>query len=314
MLGIPYEASRYVDSIDQNTTTLNVGRAGYCFNPWNDLIYGNPLDDTYGIGRYDTTLKLRQYFEDANLGENIAKDFSNVYPGDLLFEQRTSSGTTYHVGIVLHKYNATNNDETSAPQVLIAECSNSSMPIKMRALTLKDLNTDIRSDGTVDGWSYVGHPVYQTCPLHQEEVLLTQDVAYDSCHWDISNLDVHASDLLTLCFTYTPQELENGTNVVYDGENLNGSTITGSGDEDQIGDNDGADDQTYDVNELPFISMIAKFDTSATDGTNTYSYPYSTIYKFPRNVTRSQEFGTNETGISYDIAIPFIPRPYNKDT
>ena len=202
MLGIPYEASRYTPGI--NNDTLNVGMAGYCFNPWKGNIEQSPIPDAdgnyYGVGLYDNNQRMAAYFRSAGLLETLAEDASNAYPGDIIWKVRDGSLTEYHCGIVLHRYNAGVNAGSGQPVLLIAECVNSSMPCHLSYIHLNELSVN----GEVDGWYYVGHPIYQTLDQHAHEVLIEQNTAFTSCRWDVSNLDIKACDYLTLVLTWKP--------------------------------------------------------------------------------------------------------------
>lgn len=208
MLGIPYDASRYAAGVDNDT--LNVGKAGYSFNPWNGNIGPSPIptDGVYtGVGIYGNNDRMVEYFRKAGLLEEIAEDGSNVYPGDIIWQCKTSGGTPYHCGIVIAKYGTSANE--TYPIMMYAHCNNSSMPCQYMPM----LASELSANGAADGWKLVGHPVYQTVDPVKNDVIIEQKTGFASMRWDVSKLDVRSSDLLTISLDWTPADVTEFLNI-----------------------------------------------------------------------------------------------------
>ncbi len=213
MLGIPYDASRYAAGVDNDT--LNVGKAGYCFNPWNGNVGPSPIptDGVYtGVGIYGNNERMSEFFRKAGLREEMAEDCSNVYPGDIIW-QMDHANNIYHCAIVIAKYPSSVNE--TYPVLLYAECNNSSMPCQYKALNLSELivNGSVDSQNRPNGWYYVGHPVYQTVDPTANEVIIEQKTGFATMRWDVSKLDVRSSDLLTISLDWTPASATEFLNI-----------------------------------------------------------------------------------------------------
>ena len=213
MLGVPYTASRYVAGVDNDR--INVGKAGYCFNPWNGNVEEGPIPDAdgnyHGVGLYGNNERMHAYFLERGMLELVANDASNVYPGDVIFWKQNSGGKSsiFHCGIVLHRYETSSNDSNTEPVALYAECVNASQPCKFAYLTLSDLNIN----GATNGVYSVAHPVYQECPQHANDIIVKQEGSASSMRWNVSGIDVVSSDLLTLSFTWKPSSSSEYINV-----------------------------------------------------------------------------------------------------
>lgn len=197
LLGVPYLYSTYNSNYNKNS----IGRAGYCFNPWQEKITSENVDD------YEQANALYARFLELGLGEKIHSDWSNISAGDVLWRRSDNANDvdkfSDHVGICLGVAN--NNifdcDPNSTPMFLIADCSNRSVPVQIKWYTLAGM--------LYSKWYYVGKPTYQVLPtrecvkLFEADSLTQETVVYNSVDYN-NNSKVRNNDILTFEFDFLP--------------------------------------------------------------------------------------------------------------
>ena len=205
MLGIPYDYSRY--NTAQPVDHLNVGAAGYSYNPWQEEI---TVDN---ITKYDTSNKLLKRFIDLGLAEPISSDKKNISAGDVLFYGSSVDDIT-HCSIVLdvsdqsyERRETTATPVTYTPMVLIGESSNHSVTVSSTWKTYDSL----------DGYIYVGHPQYNYTAPMESELLATIGRSFSNLQIGVANWGLVNSDIITIEADFEPSALNQFMNLQING-------------------------------------------------------------------------------------------------
>lgn len=197
LLGIPYEASRYVHT---TSTTQNVGYAGYSANIWNEPITLANYDAYYN------TFKMWKRFCTLGQGRNINADYSNVSAGDVVWmapKDLDEDGTITdedisHVGIVLATSGLyTDASDVMTPVLLIAECTSTTYSIQCKWYSPRDLEKN--------HVYWVAKPNYQYTSDVESEVLIEVNNGFAN-HTFEKSFDLKNGDLVTVDFDFTPNE------------------------------------------------------------------------------------------------------------
>ena len=172
LMGVPFEYSAYVEENLLNGKSYNhLGKAGYCFNIYGEEITEENFEDWYN------TRRMYDRFKELNCAEPITSDYSNVNVGDVVWfspdakmsdTEQKKIDEIGHVGIVMSVLNRFKDGDSSAPVLVIAECTSATYTIKCKAYSSSSLITK--------GVYLVGKPVYQNVIERETEILM----AYDS--------------------------------------------------------------------------------------------------------------------------------------
>lgn len=217
LLGIPYEASRYVHT---TASTHKVGYAGYTANIWNEPITLSNFD------LYYNTQRLFERFVELGQARNINKDYSNVSAGDVVWfapkplykkddngklildengakivvDREAKPYDITHVGIVLATSGLyTSKDDKLTPSVLIAECTSTTYSIQCKWYTPFDL-----SENNVN---WCAKPNYQYTSDIETDVLLELNNGFANYSFE-KNFGLKNGDLITFDFDFTPNSNE----------------------------------------------------------------------------------------------------------
>ena len=191
MLGIPYEWSTYNSSISASAD--NIGRAGYCFNPW----FGSITDEN--VDTFNQTQRMFNRLASIGRGRKLANDYSNCQPGDILFCSHTDDPSgIYHCGICLAVSPIPFDAESTNPKILIAEVINAPYPVRFLWKSASTL--------VADDWKFVGRPVYQTTPPMEDDVIIELEKAYQS--FTAEGFNLTNGEIVTLDFDWYPQSTD----------------------------------------------------------------------------------------------------------
>lgn len=210
LLGVPYEKSMYNPYYnDLRHNCINT--VPYSFNLWGEDI----TEENYDKHMY--TWNMAKRFEELGLGFKPNKNFSNLAPGDVVF---FSAGKDFnddlkninHVGIVMAKHPGEFEEDKASTEKFrederkvlytFAEVMSGSKSV----VTVRTVQMDSRR--LVErGVCYIGRPTYSTMPDSKRLIGYKTGIARN-VSFDVSELDLRAQDMVTLCFDYTPTSPE----------------------------------------------------------------------------------------------------------
>lgn len=207
LLGIPYEYTTY-NSYNSNGT-YPIGKAGYCYNVWDDAIDNDPD----AVELYFNTIRLYKRFAELGQGNKINPTYNNVKPGDVLFcsHDPDDPDEIYHCGICLavgpNQYNEVGTD----PVILIAEVLNG--PYCARV--------SWKSSAMIadEGWWFYGRPVWPYTEPEEVELIAACDYT-DQTLTIVKDFDIFNQEILTFEFDYTPVSTDQYLNVYGSGAHL----------------------------------------------------------------------------------------------
>jgi len=272
ILGVDWDHSRYKIGGSGNI----LGAMGYCYNPYGEEITG----DNYQ--KYNTSYLLCERMIELGLAELVAPDFSNVYPGDVIFnitdrwdralypypdpnppEDADQTTKVHHCRLVLQTGLSDPNESRSI--MVTAECATKVRPIVLRGQSLANL----------DNVTWVAHIPYQTVP---EQPVKQRSTTFrvGSSGVKLQQLyDTYAGGMLTLEFDLEYGQSRDGVRVYVDGYGPMGSSAV---------DLMTKVPTDVNINELPgkrhyVIPFHSYHDTSGTPGQDGYIPPieYSPI-------------------------------------
>lgn len=217
LLGIPYEASRYIHT---TASTHKVGYAGYSANIWNEPITLSNFD------LYYNTQRMFERFVELGQARNINKDYSNVSAGDVVWfapkplykkddngklildengekivvDREAKPYDITHVGIVLATSGLyTSADDKLTPAVLIAECTSTTYSIQCKWYTPFDL-----AENNVN---WCAKPNYQYTNDIESDVILELNNGFANYSLE-KKFGLKNGDLITFDFDFTPNDNE----------------------------------------------------------------------------------------------------------
>ena len=205
MLGIPYEYTTY--NAYNSFGSYPIGKAGYCYNVWDEAITVDNLDDYYN------TVRLYKRFSELGQGNKINPTYNNVKPGDILFcsQDPDDPDAIYHCGICLavssNQYHGTGTE----PVILIAEVVNAPYCVHVAWKSSNQI--------TDEGWWFYGRPIW---PYTSEmEVELVEQCSYTGRSLTLTkNYDLVNQEILTFEFDFTPVAIDQHINLYGSGANL----------------------------------------------------------------------------------------------
>lgn len=220
ILGVDWDHSRYKIGGSGNV----LGAMGYCYNPWGEKITGT------NYSKYNTSYTLCERMIELGLAELVAPDFSNVYPGDVIFnindtwdralypypdpnppEDADQTTKVHHCRIVLQT--GLSDPEEGRSIMVTAECATKIRPIVLRGQTLANL-------GSV---TWVAHIPYQTVvehPVKQRGITYRVPSGTQSTPGSVKLeqlYDTYAGGMLTLEFDFEQGQSREGVRVYADG-------------------------------------------------------------------------------------------------
>lgn len=203
MLGIPYEYTTYNTAIADTLTY--VGKAGYSFNIWKDIISAANCD------LYYNTQRLYERFEELGLAQRIDSSFQAPKAGDVLFQSRNGEADgIFHCGICLAVAPLqVQLNKSNAPTLLICEVRNAPYPVTFRWRSAADL--------LAEGWTFTCSPEYGVTLPYASELLFER--ADSTLTETLTGLDLHNGEVITLDFDYTPRSMDSHLDVYINGVN-----------------------------------------------------------------------------------------------
>lgn len=233
LLGVPYEYSAYNEENLVNGKTYNhLGKAGYCFNLYDEELTAENHE------LYYNTQRMYKRFEQLGLAKKITPDYSNVNVGDVVFfappdykkdkdgkyvldddgnKIIIKAGKTvdqiYHVGIVMGVMNRYKAGDSSAPVLVIAECTSAPYTIKCKAYSSASLDENYIC--------FVCKPIYQNLIERETEVLMSYDWG-GSDRLIEKKFDLYNQEMVTLECDFKPTALNQYIRVTGNGEVLLG--------------------------------------------------------------------------------------------
>ena len=219
LLGVPYEYSAYVTENLVNGKTYNhLGKAGYCFNLYGEEITAENHETYYN------TQRMYERIDELGLAKKIVSDYSNVNVGDVVFfapPDKDKNGNIIkpggtvdqigHVGIVMSIMNRFKDGDSSAPVLVIAECTSAPYTIKCKAYSSKSLVND--------GVCFVCTPIYQNVIERESEVLMSYDSG-GSQRVIEKQFDLYNQEMVTLECDFKPTSMNQYIELFGNGEQL----------------------------------------------------------------------------------------------
>ena len=193
-LGIDYYHSMYTPEYNVQKTNL-IGAAGYCYNQWGGQINADNFEE------FNTTVEMATEYQRTGLLETVNSDYSNIYPGDVIFFQDLTTNPNIaianisHCGMVISQVN---NYQNSASKFMYVDSRQDHR--HYNEITFHDWNIrnlqDLRP-------TYVAHPQYVVNRVTYPKPL---DVGAQTSGINIINSTNSITDdrIITVAFDWTP--------------------------------------------------------------------------------------------------------------
>lgn len=193
MSGVPYEKSMYNK---ENGKVNHFGYAGYQYN-----MYGEPVT-AENFSKYRFVRDMLPEFIKRGMAEPLAKDYSNIQAGDLIFfdsHDEKAPNTATHVGIAMSNPYMEYKENSEDAFILMAEAMNQYNPIRVAHVS----HQRIKSRGAF----YKVSIPWGSVPYQTGETIANMGGVTASNYISL-NTDLQIYEPVTVSFDFTPTKID----------------------------------------------------------------------------------------------------------